>query len=355
MSEKIKVAIIGCGTIATSAHMPGYKANADIAEVKYFCDIIPERAVKLRDAYGSGEVVVDYHDILDDPEITCVSVCTPNYVHAPIAIDFLNHGKHVLCEKPAAITADKALEMKKAADETGYILNIGVCNRFKNDIIKVQEIIASGELGDIYHVYCSFRNFRSIPGLGGPFTTKSMAGGGALIDWGVHFLDLIMYCIDQPKVKTVSAECYSILGKEMEGYTYTSMWAGPPDYSGTYDVEEFCTGLIRTEGPSITMNGAWAQNIFEEAMFVEFLGTKGGIKLNYGGGFTIYGTKNGMLTETKIAQKKNNMYDDEIRDFLIKAPQRIKTKANIDNALITSQLMEQIYQSAAEHKELVVG
>ena len=73
--SKIKVAIIGCGTIATSAHMPGYKANADLAEVKYFCDIIPERAQKLRDAYGSGEVVVDYHDILDDPEITCVSVC----------------------------------------------------------------------------------------------------------------------------------------------------------------------------------------------------------------------------------------------------------------------------------------
>lgn len=355
MSEKLKVAIIGCGSIATSAHMPGYRANADIAQVKYFCDIIPERAEKLRDAYGSGEVVVDYHDILDDPEIQFVSVCTPNYVHAPIAIDFLHHGKHVLCEKPAAITADKAAEMKKAADETGMILNIGVCNRFKNDVIKIQEIIESGELGDIYNVYCSFRSFRSIPGLGGPFTTKSMAGGGALIDWGVHFLDLIMYCINQPKVKTVSAETYSILGREMEGYTYTSMWAGPPDYKGTYDVEEYVTGLIRTEGPSITMNGAWAQNIFEEAMFVEFMGSKGGIKLNYGGGFTIYGTKNGMLTETKIAQKKNNMYDDEIRDFLLKAPQGIKTKANIDNAIITSRLMDQIYQSAAEHRELVVG
>ena len=352
--DKIKVAIIGCGTIATSAHMPGYRANADLAEVKYFCDIIPERAQKLRDAYGSGEVVVDYHDILNDPEITCVSVCTPNFAHAPIAIDFLRAGKHVLCEKPAAINSELAMEMKKAADETGKILNIGVCNRFKNDIIQIEKIISSGELGDIYHVNCSFRAFRSIPGLGGPFTQKEKAGGGALIDWGVHFLDLIFYCINQPKVKTVSAETYSILGKEMEGYTYVNMWAGPPDYNGTYDVEEYCTGLVRTEGASINVNGAWAQNIFEEAMFVEFLGTKGGIKLNYYGGFTIYGTKNGMLTETKIAQQPNNMYDDEIRDFLIKAPQGIKTKANIDCALVTSRVMDEIYRSAELHREIVL-
>ena len=350
--EKIKVAIIGCGSIATSAHMPGYKANADLAEVKYFCDIIPERARKLRDAYGSGEVVEDYHDILNDPEITCVSVCTPNYVHAPIAIDFLRAGKNVLCEKPAAVNAELAMEMKKAADESGKILNIGVCNRFKTDIIKVQEIIESGELGDIYHVYCSFRAPRSIPGLGGPFTTKALAGGGALIDWGVHFLDLIFYCINEPKVKTVSAETYSILGKEMEGYTYTNMWAGPPDYNGTYDVEEFVTGLIRTAGPTINLNGAWAQNIFEEAMFIEFLGSKGGIKLNYYGGFTIYGTKNGMLTKTETEHAPNNMYDDEIRDFLIKAPQGIKTRANIDSALVTSRVMDLIYKSAEEHREL---
>lgn len=354
MDKKMKVAIIGCGTIATSAHMPGYKANADIAEVKYFCDIIPERAVKLRDAYGSGEVVVDYHDILDDPEIECVSVCTPNFAHAPIAIDFLKHGKCVLSEKPAAINLEKAKEMKKAADETGKILNIGVCNRFKKDIIKVEEIIASGELGDIYHVNCNFRAFRSIPGLGGPFTTKSMAGGGALIDWGVHFLDLIFYCIHTPKVKTVSAETYSILGKEMEGYTYTSMWAGPPDYNGIYDVEEYVTGLIRTAGPTILVNGAWAQNIFEEDMSIDFIGTKGGIKLKYYGGFTIYGTKNGMLTETKISQAANNMYNDEIRDFLLKAPKGIKTKANIDEAIVTSEVMEQIYKSAELHREIVL-
>lgn len=352
--SKIKVAIIGCGQIARNAHLGAYMASSDLCEIKYFCDIIPERAKQLRDRYGSGTVVEDYHEILGDPEVTCVSVCTPNFCHAPITIDFLNAGKHVLCEKPASVNAELAAQMQKAADDNGKILNIGVCNRFKTQVNKVQQLIEQGELGDVYHVYCSFRSHRSIPGLGGPFTTKSKAGGGALIDWGVHFLDLILFCIGEPKVTTVSAETYSKLGNPMENYTYASMWAGPPDYSGTYDVEEFVTGLIRTEGATISLNGAWAQNIGENQMYIEFLGDKAGIKLDYGGNFVMYSTKNGMLTTTTFEYQMTDMYEEEIRDFLIKAPQGIKTKGNIDHAIITSRLMDAIYKSAEEHKELTL-
>ena len=203
--SKIKVAIIGCGKIANNAHEPAYEAARDISEVKYFCDILPERARALRDKYGSGEVIEDYHVILSDPEVTCVSVCTPNYVHAPITIDCLKAKKHVLCEKPAAVNAELAAQMQKAADDNGMILNIGVCNRFNTAVNKVRDLIAAGELGEIYHVYCSFRAHRSIPGLGGAFTTKAMAGGGALIDWGVHFIDLIFFCIAEPAVRIDSA------------------------------------------------------------------------------------------------------------------------------------------------------
>jgi len=350
--DKIKVAIIGCGKIANNAHEPAYEAARDIAEVKYFVDIIPERAQALRDKYGSGIAIADYHEVLADPEVTCVSVCTPNYVHSTITIDCLNAGKHVLCEKPAAVNAELAAEMQKAADDNGKILNIGVCNRFNTAVNKIAELVEQGELGDIYHVYCSFRAHRSIPGLGGAFTTKAMAGGGALIDWGVHFIDLILYCINEPAVKTVSAATYSKLANPMEDYVYTSMWAGPPDYEGTYDVEEYVTGLVRTAGPTISMNGAWAQNIDEPQMYIEFLGTKAGIKLTYGGNFVMFSTKNGMLTETKFAYQTENMYDAEIRDFLIKAPQGIKTKANIDHAIITSRIMDMIYKSAEIGEEV---
>lgn len=101
MSEKIKVAIIGCGAIANSAHIPAYMKN-EKAEIKYFCDIIPERADAAVEKYGCGKAVYDYHEILDDPELDSVSVCTHNDLHSVIAIDFMRAGKDVLSEKPAA-------------------------------------------------------------------------------------------------------------------------------------------------------------------------------------------------------------------------------------------------------------
>ena len=250
------------------------------------------------------------------------------------------------------MNSDLAREMQKTADECGRILNIGVCNRFNTAVEKIEELISQGELGNIYHIYCSFRAYRSIPGLGGAFTTKALSGGGALIDWGVHYLDLIFYCVGQPKVKTVSAAAYSVLGKPLDDYVFESMWAGPPKLDGTYDVDDFITGFIRTDGPTISVNGAWAQNIDDKATFIEFLGDKGGIKLQYGGNFTLYSTKNGMLTTTTFNYQTVNMYDAEIRDFLIKAPQGIKTKANIDKALVTSQVMDMMYKSSELGEEV---
>ena len=154
------------------------------------------------------------------------------------------------------------------------ILNIGVVNRFNDSVNRIKEYIDSGKLGEVFHVYVSFRSHRSIPGLGGAFTTKEIAGGGALIDWGVHFLDIVMYCCGDPKPITVTGEAFCKLGKNMKEYVYTSMWAGPPKYDGIYDVDDSITGMIRTEGPVITFNGAWAQNIGEREMYIDFMGDK---------------------------------------------------------------------------------
>ena len=129
----MKVAIIGCGKIANSAHIPSYLKNKD-AEIKYFCDIIPERAVAAVEKYGCGIAVTDYREILRDDEVAAVSVCTPNNLHAPITIDCLEAGCHVLCEKPAARTYEEALKMQAAQHKTGRVLNIGVVNRFNDSV-----------------------------------------------------------------------------------------------------------------------------------------------------------------------------------------------------------------------------
>ena len=351
--EKTKVAVIGCGTIARSQHIPAYSKNP-VAEIKYLVDIIPERAIELAKQYNVPHTAADYRDILADEEITAVSVCTPNDTHAQISIDCLNAGKNVLCEKPASVSFDLVKKMKEAADNNGKILNIGVVNRFNTAVNQIKKMIDNGDLGKVYHIYCSFRAHRSIPGLGGQFTTKAISGGGVLIDWGVHFLDLIFYCIGLPKVLTASGENHEALGKDMKNYSYVDMWAGTPDYNGVYDVEDFVTGFLRTEGPTISLNGAWAQNIGESAMFVEFLGDKAGIKLQYGGDFKVYSAKDGVLYETMPTFPKADMFYDEIDSFLKSAAENSKNRANIDHAMITSEVMEAIYKSALLKKEVAL-
>lgn len=354
MENKKKVAVIGCGTIANSAHIPAYLKNPDV-EIKYFCDIIPEKAEKAVREYGCGKAVYDYHTILDDDDLDAVSVCTHNDLHSVISIDFMKAGKDVLCEKPAARILSEALEMQKVAHDTGRILNIGVCNRFGTNVNKVKKLIDDGELGEVYHVYASFRAYRSIPGIGGDFTKKACSGGGALIDWGVHYIDLILYCLGEPKPVTASGEAFCKLGKDINDYVYTGMWAeDTKDVNGVYDVDDSVVGLVRTEnnGPVISFNGAWAQNINKSECFIDFMGTKGGIRLQYCGDFVFYSVKDGMLCETTTSYNKCNFYEEEIKSFIECISSRMHNQAYIDNAVETSKIMQAIYDSSEQHKEI---
>ncbi len=354
--SKIIVAVIGCGTIANSAHIPSYMKIRDLAEIKYFCDLIPERAQAAVERYGSGIAVTDYHDVLADPEVQAISVCTPNNVHAQISIDAMRAGKDVLCEKPAARTLAEAQEMQKVQHETGRILNIGVVNRFNSAVNRIKEYIDQGKLGELYSIYVSFRAHRSIPGLGGAFTSKAIAGGGALIDWGVHYLDIVMYCSGDPKALTVSGETFCKLGVDMPNYVYTNMWAeNTKDLNGTYDVDDSVVGIIRTDGPVITINGAWAQNIGVSETYIDFMGTKGGIRLQYGGNFTLYSTENGALTEMKPAYKPSDMFLNEITAFVNDVTSREALPSRIDVNIRTSEIMQAIYDSAEQHREVVLG
>lgn len=350
----IKVGVIGCGTIANAAHIPSYMKNPQV-EIKYFCDIIPERARAAVEKYGCGIPVVDYHDVINDPEVTAISVCTPNNVHAPITIDALHAGKHVLCEKPAARTYAEVETMMAAQRETGNILVIGVVNRFNDAVRRIKTYIDEGRLGTVHHVYVSFRQHRSIPGLGGAFTTKEIAGGGVLIDWGVHYLDIVMYCCGDPAPRTVSGESFSKLGCDIPGYVYKDMWAGPPKMDGVYDVEESITGLVRTEGPVISFNGAWAQNIGEKECYIDFMGDKAGIRLQYGKGFTLYTTEKGALVQYAPEFHMSDMFQNEIDAFVDYVRQGTPMPSTISTVAITARLMQAIYDSAEQHSEISLG
>ena len=173
-----------------------------------------------------------------------------------------------------------------------------------------------------------------------------------LIDWGVHFLDIVMYCTGDPVAKTVSSESFCRLGKDMKDYAFVDMWAGPPKYDGVYDVEDSITGVIRTDGPVITFQGAWAQNIGEREMYIDFMGDKGGIRLQYGADFIKYGVQDGMLTKTSYQFPTENMFEREINEFVRSVQTGEKLPSHIDVTIKTAKIMEGIYESAKLHKEV---
>ena len=345
MDKKV-IAVIGCGRIAKNAHFPAL-AKMENVRVKYACDILPEKAEKLKEEYPLIEnVSSDYKIALADPEVDAVFVLTPNFAHYTVTMDALRAGKHVFCEKPITVNYTLSREMAQEAEKRGRILNIGVCNRYHKSVEMLEELNRQGRFGNIYHVYCSFRSFRSIPGLGGAFTTKEQSGGGVLIDWGVHFLDLILYILGGAKLKNVTCDAYCEMAKDMKAYKYKDMWAEDTAdiESGINDVDDYVSGHIRTDKASISFNGAWAQNIDKNEMFIDFLGDKCGARLKYGKKFEIY---DGQTLET-IAPEYDipNMYLCEDKAFIESVTTGVKNRNHIDNILESAKLLDALYQSA---------
>ncbi len=347
---KHTIAVIGCGRIANAAHLPALSRIPDV-RIKYGCDIILSKAEAAKAAFPNIEQAVeDYHTVLADPEVETVFVLTPNAVHYTVTMDALRAGKHVFCEKPIAVRYALAEEMEKEAKAQGKLLNIGVCNRYQKSVEMLADMNRKGEFGHIYHVCCSFRSRRSIPGLGGAFTTKAESGGGVLIDWGIHFFDLILYILGESRVTEVMCDTYSELAKDMKSYRYESMWAedtGDVEH-GTNDVEELASGYIRTPSAGISFTGAWAQNIPKEEMYIDFLGDKKGARLDYCGHFTLFDGET-LKTETPEYDIPN-MYEVEDRAFLVATETGEKTRSYIDNILPSAKLLEDLYASAAQHK-----
>ena len=353
MSKKV-LAVIGCGRIARNAHFPAFSQMENI-RVKYACDILPEKARKMKEDHPFIEnVIEDYKIALADPEVDAVYVLTPNFAHYTVTMDALRAGKHVFCEKPITVNYPLSCEMAEEAEKQGKMLNIGVCNRYHKSVEMLEEMNRQGKFGNLYHVYCSFRSFRSIPGLGGAFTNKAESGGGVLIDWGVHFLDLILYILGGAKLRNVTCDAYCEMAKDMKSYKYESMWAEDTAdvENGTNNVDDFITGYIRTDKASISFNGAWAQNIDKNEMFVDFLGDKCGARLSYGGKFEIY--DGSTLQTIALEYDIPNMYLCENQAFIGSITTGEKNRNHIENILESAKLLETLYQSAEKKGEIVL-
>ena len=276
MKNKIKIAVIGCGGIAGAGHMPQYQILKDDFEVVAVCDIIESRAKAFAEKFGVPAYYADYKDVLKIEGLDAVDICTPNYLHSIIAVDALDCGINVLCEKPDAVSVAEAERMKAAAEKSGKLLMVIRNNRFIAYMDHLKKCIDQGGFGRIYAARCGWQRRRGIPGKGGWFTTKEKSGGGPLIDLGVHMIDVTMWLMGNPKPVAVSGCTYREFANCKISDSVHSRLGDQKD-GGVFDVEDLAMGFIRFDnGACMQIEFSWASNIQQEDKFFELRGSEAG-------------------------------------------------------------------------------
>ena len=203
----IRVGIAGCGKIAQVRHLPEYRDHPN-ARVRGLFDLNRERAEALAEEYHA-RAYETYEEMLADPEIDAVSVCTANIAHADMAVAALKAGKHVLCEKPMATTLEDCERMVQAAKESGRVLMIGQNQRLAAAHVKARELMEAGAIGKLLTFTTSFRHggpetWTVDPGANTWFFDKTKAAMGAMADLGIHKTDLIQFLLGENVVRTTA-------------------------------------------------------------------------------------------------------------------------------------------------------
>lgn len=260
----VRVGVIGLGI--GKWHLDSYKQTKN-AEVVALCDANEERLKTMGAAAGITKLYANIGGFLKNKDIDAVSVCLPNYLHAKVAVAAMRAGKHVLCEKPLAASVKDAQKIVNAEKETGKRCMVAMKFRFNPEAHYIAGELKKGAFGDVYYGYTHYlRGLGGIPsGAGNWFVNKAKSGGGALIDNGVHLLDINWYLMGCPKPVSAFGSAYAKFGPQIESI------------KNDFDVEDFGCGLIKFEnGASVYLDNAWASMVDKTVMALKIIGTKGG-------------------------------------------------------------------------------
>jgi predicted dehydrogenase len=208
MSDKrpVRVAVIGAGLIAQRAHLPAYAAapEAELAAIVSGHRATAEAAAA---QFGNPRVLDSWEEAVADPDIDAVDICTPNALHAAIAIAAARAGKHVLVEKPMATSLAEADAMVAAARDAGVLLAVAHNLRFVPIYAAMQQLLAEGAIGRIFSARGMFMHAGPDEFWGATsdwFWDQSQAGGGSLLDMGIHMIDLLRWMVGQPVVEVTA-------------------------------------------------------------------------------------------------------------------------------------------------------
>lgn len=357
MSQSLlKVGVVGAGI--GRHHLNGYQALPKDVEVVALCDLNEARLAEIANTYRVPQRFSDYHELFASGEIEAVSVCLPNSLHAPVSIAALQAGLHVLCEKPLAENTESGRKIAEAAAQSPGKFMICFNRRYRLDVQWMKQLLKEGNLGRVYQVKAGWIRETGIPGWGGWFLDKSVAGGGPLIDLGVHMLDAVMWLLDYPEPLTASGSIQANFGPRS-----AKTWQAPAT-PPLYTVEDSALAFIRLAGDiSLNLETSWASHARPgmDDFFITLMGTEGTIELYVAN----YATENTLTYYTEVSGKpvvsrpavKVSKSDHEyaIAEFVRCIKEDTPPTASVEQGLVIMRIIEAIYQSAEAGREVIIA
>ncbi len=251
-NDEIRLGFIGAGNIGR-VHLETFE-KVEGARLYAIADVDGQLAHARAAQFGISKVHESVDALVEDANVDAVVIGVPNRLHAELAIQALAAGKHVLLEKPMALNAEQAKQIVRAHQQAGTVLMIPHQMRWQWVSQEIRRQVEQGAIGRVYFAKTGWLRRKGIPGWGTWFTRKDQAGGGPLIDIGVHMLDLALYLMCNPKPVTVFGSTYAEFGPKKKGI---GDW-GTPNWDGYFDVEDLASAQIRMEdGSTLTLEVSW--------------------------------------------------------------------------------------------------
>ena len=336
--SKLKVATIGLGM--GSAHVRQFLEH-DGVEVAAIADLNEELLNTRGEELGIQKRYTSPEEMLEKEDLDIVTIAVPNKFHKPLTIAAFKAGCHVVCEKPMAMNASEGEEMVAAAEKNGKRLMINFSFRFTPQTYAMKKEVESGILGDIYYARTVWLRRRGMPKFGGWFGQKALAGGGPIIDLGVHRLDLALWLMGYPKPKWVMAQTFDPIASVLAA-----------ESGKAFDVEDMGVASIKFEnGAMLTLEASWASNIKDrEEIETRLFGTKGGMRQKnlaegYGFDAEIFVEHDGrqfdMTLHPPVPDAKPSMH--HFVDSIINGVPHIATG---EEGLTVMRILDSIYASA---------
>jgi predicted dehydrogenase len=334
--KTLRIALIGVGAAAQVNHIPALK-KVEGLELVALCDRDPEKAQRVAQKFGVPTAVSRIEELFDIEDLDAIDICTPNYLHAPMAVAALEAGKHVLCERPLARSSEEAAAMVKAAKKADRTLACAVQHRFRPDAQLLRRFVEKGDLGEIFLAKAGWLRQKTEWDSDEWRRTKRESGGGVVIDLGFHMLDLSLWVLGQPKVVSVTANVH----RNKKG-----------------EVEDSATAFFRLEsGATLTLEVTWGLLMEKDFAYLNLFGSGGAALLNP---FRVHKGMHGTLVNvTPTLETSRNQYRQSMEMQVAHFAETLRTgkkpMGSVEEILGVMELVDAVYRSAEQGKEIKVG